>query len=170
MNTRIKILIAISIGLLGAALLAGVYFGIVSLAESPKHAVDLFIKDRGLVIPILIGFGIQAGLFSALKMKLHLTMPGTEEVSQAASSVGMGAGGTTSTIAMVACCAHHVTDVLPLLGLAAAAGFLAKYQTVFMAIGLGANLVGIGIILNSMVRERKAALARLKTITANEEI
>jgi len=67
----------------------------------------------------------------------------------------MGAGGTTSTVAMVACCAHHVTDVLPILGLTAAAAFLAQYRTAFMLVGLGMNLVGIAVMLVILVRERR---------------
>jgi hypothetical protein len=71
----------------------------------------------------------------------------------------MGAGGTTSTAAMVACCAHHVTDVLPILGLTAAATFLTKYQTAFMLVGLGTTLVGIVVMLVILFRERRKALS-----------
>ncbi len=42
MRLKKRILIPIAAGLTGAVLLAGSYFGIVSLAESPKHALDLF--------------------------------------------------------------------------------------------------------------------------------
>ncbi len=35
----------------------------------------------------------------------------------------MGTSGGTSVTAMVACCLHHVTDVLPILGVSAAAEF-----------------------------------------------
>ena len=51
----------------------------------------------------------------------------------------MGTSGGTSVTAMVACCLHHVTDVLPILGLSAAATFLTRYQRPFMLIGLGMN-------------------------------
>jgi len=48
---------------------------------------------------------------------------------------------------MVACCAHHLADVLPLLGLSAAASFLATYKIPFMLLGLTMNLIGIVLIL-----------------------
>jgi hypothetical protein len=69
-----------------------------------------------------------------------------------------GASGATSTIAMAACCAHHVTDVLPLIGLTAAATFLAEYRTAFMLIGLGTTLIGIVVMLVILVRERRKVL------------
>ena len=67
----------------------------------------------------------------------------------------MGTSGGTSATAMVACCIHHVTDVLPILGLSAAAGFLARYQHPFMLLGLAMNLMGIGVMLFVLYRERQ---------------
>jgi hypothetical protein len=54
---------------------------------------------------------------------------------------------------MVACCIHHVTDVLPVLGLSAAATFLTRYQRPFMLIELGMNIVGILVMLTVLYRE-----------------
>jgi hypothetical protein len=48
---------------------------------------------------------------------------------------------------MVACCAHHVTDVLPILGVSAAAVFLNQYQDVFIIVGVLSNLIGITVML-----------------------
>ncbi len=170
MKSKIRSLIPFVFGLLGSILLAGLYFGIVSWAESPEHAVDLFWEDRWLVIPILLGFGVQVGLYTALKMRLHIPVAVAEKHLGMASGVGMGAGGTTSTLAMVACCTHHVTDVLPVLGLTAAATFLAKYQTAFMAAGLATNLIGISIILAVIYRERKAETKRIRAAVLYEEL
>lgn len=148
-----RTLIPVAVGLAGATLLSGLYFGIVSLAESPKHALDLFWQDRYIVIPIILGFGIQAGLYSILKLRLFVPVS-----SLGPSGSIVGAGGATSTIAMVACCAHHVTDVLPILGLTAAATFLAQYRLAFMAVGLGTTLFGIGFMLFILVRERRRVM------------
>ena len=65
----------------------------------------------------------------------------------------MGASGSTSVTAMVACCLHHVTDVLPVLGLSAAATFLTRYQRPFMLVGLGTNILGILVMLSVLYRE-----------------
>jgi hypothetical protein len=67
----------------------------------------------------------------------------------------MGTSGGTSVTAMVACCLHHVTDVLPILGVSAAATFLTRYQRPFMLFGLGTEIVGIVIMLIVLYRECK---------------
>lgn len=143
-------------GLAGAVFLTGLYFAIVSWAESPEHAMDLFWEDRWIVIPIIIGFGIQMALYTILKKRLFIPV-----ANPGPSGALTGAGGTTSTLAMIACCAHHVTDVLPILGLTAAATFLADYQTLFMLVGLGTTLVGIAVMLFILFRERNKAMQPL---------
>jgi hypothetical protein len=65
----------------------------------------------------------------------------------------MGTSGGTSVTSMVACCLHHVTDVLPVLGLSAAATFLTRYQRPFMLTGLGMNILGIIVMLIVLYRE-----------------
>lgn len=62
-----------------------------------------------------------------------------------------------STVAMVACCAHHVTDVLPILGLTAAATFLADYRIAFMLVGLGTTLLGIFVMVVILWKARRQA-------------
>ena len=142
--------IPILAGLLGALFLSGVYLGIVTLTQGWQHAVELFWQDKFLVAPIIAGFGTQIGLYTLLKVGLHAAARGAGAMA--------GAGGGTSTVAMVACCAHHVTDTLcvPLVGLSAATTFLANYKAPFMLIGLAMNLVGIGIALRTI---RKARLS-----------
>jgi len=134
-------------GLAGAAFLTMVYLGIVTLAQGWQHAVALFWQDRFLVAPIVAGFGMQVGLYTYLKVGLLGATRGMGAVA--------GAGGGTSTAAMVACCAHHVTDLLPLVGLSAATAFLANYKVPFMLLGLAMNLVGIGLALRTIRRERR---------------
>jgi copper chaperone CopZ len=134
-------------GLVGAAGLLILYLGLVSLAEGWTHAVELFVEDAWIVGPILIGFGVQVSMYTYLKTVIHAAAKGTGALA--------GAGGGTSTAAMVACCAHHVTDVLPLLGLSAAATFLADYRIPFMLVGLVTNLIGISVIGYLIVRERR---------------
>lgn len=153
MSKSKRILLPVGAGLLGASFLTGLYFGIVSWAESPEHALEFFWQDRWIVIPIILGFGIQVGLYTILKKRLF-----TPVASVGPSGMLTGAGGTTSTLAMVACCAHHVTDVLPILGLTAAATFLAQYRTTFMLVGLGTSIVGIVVMLTILIKERRKAL------------
>jgi hypothetical protein len=161
MPNRNRLLLPLAFGALGALFLTGVYFGIVSWAESPAHAVQLFWQDRWLVIPIILGFGIQVGLYTILKKGLFLPV-----ASMGLSGAMTGAGGATSTMAMVACCAHHLTDVLPILGLTAAATFLADYQQAFMLLGLAMTLIGILVMLVILYRARRKALQHITQMEA----
>jgi hypothetical protein len=153
MSTTRRIGWPLGAGIIGAMFLATVYLGIVSVAESPQHAADLFWEDRLIVIPIILGFGVQMALYVILKKRLFAPV-----VHTGPSGTLAGASGATSTLAMVACCAHHVTDVLPILGLTAATTFLAEYRIPFMLFGLGMTLVGIVLMLVILLRARRKAL------------
>jgi hypothetical protein len=157
LSTRLVLVPTIA-GLLGAVFLTGVYLGLVSLAESPAHALDLFWQDRFFVVPILIGFGVQAGLFARLKLG--------PQVHMAAAGASAAAGGGMSTAAMVACCAHHVADVLPVLGLSAAAAFLAEWKVPFLVVGLLTNLAGILIMIRALRQVRGHAASRTLVMEA----
>lgn len=125
-------------GILGGVLLLVFYFVIVSWAADFYHAVDEFFTLWYWVIPLVVGFGIQVGLFAYVK--------GYAKVASASAKSSIAASGGLSTLSMAACCAHHVTDFLPLLGLSAAAFFLTRYQTVFLTVGVASNLIGINVM------------------------
>jgi hypothetical protein len=152
MSKTRRILLPLGAGLAGTIFLTALYLGLVSWAESPQHAIEFLLQDRWIVVPIILGFGVQTGLYVILKKRLFVPVSNTGP-----SGVMTGASGATSTIAMAACCAHHVTDVLPILGLTAAAAFLAQYRTTFMLVGLGMTLVGITVTLVILFKERRKA-------------
>ncbi len=154
--SRKRIVWPLVAGIGGALLLTAVYLGIVSLAESPTHALELFWQDRVIVLPIILGFGVQAALYIVLKKRLFVPVASTGHHGKL-----MGAGGSTSTLAMVACCLHHGADALPILGLTAAAAFLAQYRTLFMLIGLGTTLLGIVVMVVILFRQRRKAIRLL---------
>ena len=159
MTQRKRIAWPLAAALLGSGGLTLLYFGIVSLVESPAHALELFWDDRWIVLPIILGFGVQAALYTILKKRLFLSVTNTRP-----STALTGASGGMSTAAMVACCAHHVADVLPILGLTAAAAFLAQYRIAFMLVGLGTTLLGIFVMLVILWKERRRALERLQPV------
>jgi hypothetical protein len=160
MSSTKRILWPAGAGLAGAGLLTALYFGIVSWAESPQHAADLFWQDRFIVIPIILGFGMQAALYTILKKRLFVPVTSTGP-----SGKLIGTGGTTSTLAMVACCAHHVSDVLPILGLTAAAAFLAEYRVAFMLVGLSTTMLGMGVMLAILFKERRKTIQMMTPVT-----
>ena len=108
--------------------------------------------------PPAINLLVRRGLPQKARVRLSYLPEGT-----AAAGAVTGTAGGTSTLAMVAYCAHHVTDVLPLVGLSTAAVFLAEYKIWFMGVGLATNILGIMVMLRLLRRERKRALAILRT-------
>ncbi|MCG3141668.1 MAG: hypothetical protein HDKAJFGB_02984 [Anaerolineae bacterium] len=145
-----RILIPLVAFLLGSTFIAAFYIGILTWAQGWDYASSQFIRDRWYVIPIILGFGVQASLYSILRFRLFIPIA---SAGHAGSMIG--ASGGTSATAMVACCIHHVTDVLPILGLSAAASFLTRYQRPFMLIGIAMNLIGIGVMLIVLYREQQ---------------
>jgi len=134
--------------LLGSTFMAGIYFGILTWTQGWDYAVSQFLRNRWYILPIFITLGIQAALYSILRFRLFIPTTSTGH-----SGTMMGASGSTSATAMVACCLHHVSDVLPILGLSAAAAFLTRYQRPFMLVGLAMNVVGIIVMLVVLYRE-----------------
>jgi len=129
-------------GLAGVGLLIGLYFLILSVANSPEYAVNQFKSLWYWFLPLVIGFGIQLGLYTYIKRFEHDKLHGAG--ASVAASSGVSAG------AMIACCLHHIADLLPLLGLSAAALFLIEYQIPFIILGIASNAVGITMMLAVM--------------------
>lgn len=134
----------VGLGLLGAAGLLGFYLGVISLAQGWNHAVQQLSDDRWFVGAIMAGFGTQVGLFTYLR-GLHARLSGG----------GVAASTGTSTAAMLACCAHHLTDVAPLLGLVGVVGFLSAYKAPMLWLGIGMNVLGIMYLAGQVRRQRR---------------
>jgi hypothetical protein len=135
---------ALLFGLIAAGGMLAVYLGILTLVESWSHALSLLWEDALFVAPLAAGFGVQVGLYAFSKLALQAVGRRERAIT--------GASGGTSTATMVACCAHHLTDVLPLVGISAAATFLARYKTWLMAGALLFNLAGIGVSVRQLRR------------------
>jgi cation transport ATPase len=128
-------------GLVAGLSLVGLYLGLVTIAQDWKHALELLWGDRWLVAAIAAGFGVQIGLYLHLRRLevLH------HRLGHCKALTATGTGG--SSVAMVACCAHHLTDVLPIIGFSAAATFLNQYRVPFLFVGIGTNLAGVAMML-----------------------
>ncbi|MBI5955848.1 MAG: hypothetical protein HY871_02500 [Chloroflexi bacterium] len=125
------------------------YIIIIGLASrSLDHVWELMGTDLWLVIPIVLGFGTQVGLYAYVRKGLYLRYSTRSATTLTATGTG------TSTVSMVACCAHHVSDVLPLIGTSGAAIFLSRYRTPFMLGGVITNILGILFMLR-MIRRAK---------------
>ncbi len=79
----------ILIGNLGALALLALYLTIMTVAQGWHHAVELFQLDAWLVIPIMVGFGVEVALYTYLR--------GVMRRGSCRSKMMMGAwGGTLS--------------------------------------------------------------------------
>ncbi len=127
----------------GAALaLLSIYLGVVTLTQGFKHSLEQAASLWPWISLLTTGFGIQVALFSYIR--------DSTRARKLAATASVTASGGVSTGSMLACCAHHLSDVLPLMGIAGLAGFMARYQTVFLLTGILSNAVGITIMLESI--------------------
>lgn len=133
-------------GALAAFALFGLYAFLITRGMTFEYALDQFSENAWLAGPVMAAFGVQVGLYTYLR-SLQRNL-GRAPIAMA------GAGGGTGTAAMVACCAHYVTNVLPFVGLSAATIFLGDNKELLLAIGLGMNLIGIAVTTRAIIRAR----------------
>jgi cation transport ATPase len=124
--------------------LLGFYLGVITLAQGWSHAVQQLSADRWYIGAIALGFGAQVGLFVYLRA-LHAR----------AATGGMAASTGTSTAAMLACCAHHLAELLPIVGLSGAAILLNAYKTPLLWLGIVMNLGGVIYLLHHIEQARR---------------
>jgi hypothetical protein len=130
------------VGIIAALLLFLVYVGIVTWAEGFAHVFTAAPTPWYWLVILTIGFGTQAGMFSFIRHGMR------ERRKSATASVATS--GSVSAVSMAACCAHHLADVLPFIGLAGVATFVTDYQLLFIVAGVLSNLVGITVMLETI--------------------
>jgi cation transport ATPase len=120
------------------------YLGIITLAQGWEHATQQLTEDRWFIGAIALGFGGQVGLF------IHL-----RAIYARATASGVAASTGTSGAAMLACCAHHLADVLPIVGLSGAAILLNAYKTPLLWLGIVMNLGGVLYLIHKVEQARR---------------
>ncbi len=121
---------------------------IASLAEgSLDKGYQVFLTNGIFVYLIPIAVGIQMGLFRYHRNITTGNIAGSEKMGMA--------GSATSSVTMVACCLHHVSDLLPAVGfILAASSFLIQYKDAIITIGLLANMAGSAYIARAILKDR----------------
>lgn len=140
-------------GVLAFFLMLAIYFGALTLVSGWEFMVSQFHSFWYYVLPLAAGFGIQVGLFVRLRELLSHSKQ---------SSAVVAASGTTSTAAMISCCAHYLANVAPVLGASGLVAFAAQFQVQLFWVGLLFNLAGIAYIGNKILkasREHNQCLA-----------
>lgn len=124
-------------GALAALVLPAFYLALLTWLNGFGHALRQIAELAGWMALLSVGLGLQAQLYFRLR-RLH----------REANSGAVAAAGGASAFSMAACCAHHVSDVLPAFGLAAAASFLSYYQDSFLLLGVLSNVGGLWYMLS----------------------
>jgi len=141
--TKNTTVVPIAYGIVAASALLGVYFAVLTFVSGWSFTLVQFGTYWYFVVSLAVGFGIQIALYQYLKRLVHEGL-GMGKV--------VGVSGTTSTAAMISCCAHYLVNILPVLGVSAFASFVGAYQVELFWIGILSNLVGIGYMTSRIIK------------------
>lgn len=142
-STNIRV---IGKGALAGGVLLAVYITVVTLVSGWDFTLDQFGQYWYFVVSLAMGFGIQVGLYGYLKSSMK------QNVSPAVAATT----GTTSTAAMISCCAHYLVNLLPVLGTVGIITVISQYQAQLFWVGLAFNFAGIAYMLNRVRKFSKA--------------
>jgi Cu+-exporting ATPase len=147
MATTIAIARPTGAGVTAFGVLLALYFGVLTLVSGWSFTLTQFSEFWFYIVPLAVGFGLQVALFLKLR-----------EVVSRAKEAGavIAASGTTSTAAMISCCAHYLTNVAPVLGATGLVAFAAQFQVELFWVGLAFNAAGIAYVGTKLWKATKA--------------
>ncbi len=135
MATTINLLIFKGIG--AAILMLAAFFLVVTFISGWAFTLSQFFAYWYFIVGLAVGFGIQIGLYSYLKQAVS---------HDATPKAIVAVSGTTSTVAMISCCAHYLANVLPVLGITGLVSIIGQYQIGLFWAGIIFNVGGIAYI------------------------
>lgn len=118
------------------------YFFILSLVSGWDFTRSQFKENWYWIVALSFGFGVQIALFTYLRA-LHR--------GQVSGKV-VAVSGTTSTIAMISCCAHYLINILPIIGVSGLVMIIGQYQTELFWLGIISNLAGIAYLVGKLIK------------------
>lgn len=121
--------------------MAAFYAIVVGSAGGLAHLGDQVGQDWWLLVPIIGAFAAQVGVMVELRSR-HALHHGIEAGGAAASG--------TSAAGMIACCAHHLVELAPAVGLSGFATTLTDARVPIMLAGLVLNLAVLAIALRRL--------------------
>jgi len=130
-NSILAVLIVVAINLI---VLASLNFPSMALFQLKRYI--------WLLVLLVLGFGVQIGLFTYLKHKSIVC------------SVTAMAGGGVSAISMILCCSHYLINILPFISLSFAT-FLTRYTFWILMFGIASNIAGILFMLYKIASMNK---------------
>ena len=135
-------------GALGTSLLLTVFFSVVSLISGWNFAQNQFSEFWFYILPLALGFGAQVGLYAYLKMSIKNHCP-------TGTGKAVAVSGTSTTLAMISCCAHYLANIIPILGISGALTVIPEYQEELFLVGLAFNVFGLIYISRQIIKFKK---------------
>jgi len=147
MNGNVALPRPAGFGLSAFGILLALYFGVLTLVSGWSFTLEQFREFWFYIVPLAAGLGLQVALFLKLR-----------EVVSRAKEAGtvIAASGTTSTAAMISCCAHYLANVAPVLGATGLVAFAAQFQVELFWVGLAFNAAGIAYVGTKLWKATKA--------------
>jgi hypothetical protein len=131
MEIKTKIIRNSSLGMLAVI---AVNLLVLFILGFPSMALLQIKKYLPLLVLLVVGFGIQIGLFTYLRHKNILC-----------SATAITSGGVSS-ISMILCCSHYALNVLPFIT-PSIASFLSGYTFEIILLGIISNIFGIAFMV-----------------------
>ena len=120
-------------GILASTVLLSIYFITVSLVSGWDQLIYQFSSFWYFIVTLALLFGIQVSLYTYLKnLMKNKSSPHILTVS-----------GSTSTAAMISCCAHYLVNFVPLLGTVGIITLISQYQIQLFWVGLMFSFGGL---------------------------
>lgn len=122
-------------GGLAAGGLVAFYVAVLGGSAGWPHLRAQARQDWWLLAPIVLGFGVQMALTVELRHR--------HRAAHLVATTGTATG--ASTVGMVACCAHHLADLLPVIGATGVAAALFDWRVPIMLVGIAINAAAITV-------------------------
>lgn len=132
-------LFPVATGTVAALLLFAFYVVIVAVAEGRALVADQLVEDAPYFVFLFPGFAVQVGLYTHVRQRV---------AQGEASGAVTGTAGGVSTTAVVACCAHFIPTLLPVVGVSAISALLAAWKGPLLILAILANLAGIAYMIH----------------------
>ena len=121
-------------GVAACAVLLALYLVVLTLVSGWAFTLAQFVAFWYFVVTLAVGFGVQIALYTRLR---HVTRHAD------GSGKVVAVSGGTSTAAMISCCTHYLTNILPVLGATGLVALVAQYQTELFWVGAAFNAAGV---------------------------
>lgn len=147
MPVRMQVSAPSGYGVLAFGALLIVYFGALTAVSGWRFTLSQFSEFWYYIVLLAAGFGVQVALYMRLRQVIS-------RVKEAGTVVV--ASGTTSTAAMISCCAHYLANVAPVVGATGLVAVAAQFQTELFWLGLAFNAAGIAYVGSKLYKATQA--------------